>query len=92
MSPDRIRAHCWISGVVQGVGFRFYVQRAARRRAVHGFVRNLSDGRVECAAEGEPTAVEQFVADLWRGPAGAAVRNVEVRWEAPQGASGFGIR
>lgn len=92
MSPEIVRAHCWISGLVQGVGFRFFVERAARRHAISGFVRNLRDGRVEAAAEGERAAVEAFVEDLRRGPAGAVIRSVEVQWERPEGGAGFSIR
>lgn len=92
MSPDVVRARCWISGVVQGVGFRFFAERAARRHAISGFVRNLRDGRVEAAAEGERPAVEAFIAELRRGPAGAVIRSMEVQWEPPEGRTGFVIR
>ncbi len=92
MSPERIRCHLWVSGVVQGVGFRFFAERAARRHGVRGFVRNLPDGRVEAVAEGERPAVDAFAADIQRGPAGAVVGHVETAWEAPEGTVGFLIR
>ena len=92
MSPERVRAHLWISGTVQGVGFRFFAARAARRYGVSGYVRNVPDGRVEAVAEGDRRAVEGFIADLRRGPAGAVVRAVETQWEAPEGSTGFVIR
>ncbi|HEX8890668.1 MAG TPA: acylphosphatase [Pyrinomonadaceae bacterium] len=66
-----------ISGEVQGVGYRFFAQRAAARHQVHGYVRNLSDGRVEALAEGSADAVEAFKHDLATGPAYARVLNVE---------------
>ena len=55
------RIHLFISGYVQGVGFRWYVERIARRMgSVTGFVRNLADGRVEIVVEGEEDATVQF--------------------------------
>jgi acylphosphatase len=92
MSPERVRAHLWINGTVQGVGFRFFAERAARRHGVSGFVRNLPDGRVEAAAEGEREAVDRFIAALRAGPSGAVVRDVDVQWEQAQGNQGFVIR
>ena len=66
-----------ISGEVQGVGYRFFAQRAAARHQVQGYVRNLADGRVEALAEGIPESVEAFKHDLTAGPAYAAVQNIE---------------
>jgi acylphosphatase len=66
-----------ISGEVQGVGYRFFAQRAAARHQVLGYVRNLADGRVEALAEGTPEAVEAFKHDLATGPAFSSVQNVE---------------
>ncbi len=66
-----------ISGGVQGVGYRFFAQRAAARHQVVGYVRNLEDGRVEALAEGSALAVESFKNDLATGPAYSNVANVE---------------
>jgi len=66
-----------ISGEVQGVGYRFFAQRAAARHQVQGYVRNLADGRVEAFAEGNAEAVEAFMHDLATGPAYARVEKVE---------------
>jgi acylphosphatase len=66
-----------ISGEVQGVGYRFFAQRAAARHQVTGYVRNLPDGRVEALAEGFPADVEAFMHDLATGPAYSNVANVE---------------
>lgn len=66
-----------IRGEVQGVGYRFFAQRAAARHQVGGYVRNLRDGRVEALAEGESSSVESFKHDLATGPAFAMVENVE---------------
>ena len=66
-----------IGGEVQGVGYRFFAQRAAARHQVTGYVRNLADGRVEALAEGTAEAVEAFKHDLATGPAFSSVEHVE---------------
>lgn len=66
-----------ISGMVQGVGYRYFALRAAHRHDVVGTVRNLPDGRVEVIAEAEPTAMAAFKAELERGPSNARVRQIE---------------
>ncbi len=86
------RVHLWISGRVQGVGFRFFVERAARRYGVDGLVRNLPDGRVEVIAEGDKEMLEAFLNELRRGPAGADVVGLQAAWEIPEGLTGFRIQ
>jgi acylphosphatase len=66
-----------ISGEVQGVGYRFFAQRAAARHQVLGYVRNLPDGRVEALAEGTMESVEAFKHDLATGPTFSVVENIE---------------
>jgi len=66
-----------ISGLVQGVGFRFFTQRAAARHQVLGYVRNLPDGRVEALAEGDEKSVEDFRNDLTAGPTFSRVEEIE---------------
>ena len=66
-----------ISGEVQGVGYRFFAQRAAAHHQVAGYVRNLSDGRVEALVEGAPENVESFKHDLATGPNWARVEQIE---------------
>ena len=86
------RVHLLISGVVQGVGFRFATQREASRLGLRGWVRNRPDGRVEAVAEGPAEAVERFVDWCQRGPPGALVRDVAVERGQPEGrAEGFTI-
>ena len=66
-----------IRGDVQGVGYRFFAQRAAARHQVVGYVRNMSDGSVESLAEGTAASVEAFKHELGAGPQFAAVSQVE---------------
>lgn len=67
----------FITGLVQGVGFRFFTQRVAARHQVRGYVRNLEDGRVEAFAQGNEKAVEAFKQDLTAGPQYSRVDDVE---------------
>jgi len=67
----------FISGFVQGVGYRFFAQRAAARHQVLGYIRNLEDGRVEALAEGKADAVEGFKNDLLTGPTFSKVEHIE---------------
>ena len=73
----KIARRYFISGEVQGVGFRFFAQRVAARHQVAGYVRNLRDGRVEVLAEGTPESIEGLKHDLAAGPAQARVEQVE---------------
>ena len=85
------RRHVFIYGFVQGVGFRYGVERAAISRGVSGFVRNRPDGAVEAVFEGEPDDVEALVEYCHRGPRGAEVDRVEVEEELPEGLAGFHV-
>ncbi|HEX8564246.1 MAG TPA: acylphosphatase [Pyrinomonadaceae bacterium] len=66
-----------ISGEVQGVGFRFFAQRAAAKHQVLGYVKNLPDGRVESWAQGTARSVEAFKIELAAGPAYSNVEQIE---------------
>ena len=74
-----------MSGRVQGVGYRFFADEAARVEGLSGWVRNLPDGRVEALAEGDREAVERFERQLGRGPRGARVDRMETFDEMPDG-------
>lgn len=76
---ERIRAHVFISGLVQGVYFRDSARREAQRHGVTGWIRNLPDGRVEAVFEGRPKDVEALVAWCHHGPPHARVERVDVR-------------
>jgi acylphosphatase len=89
--PGRLEAT--ISGVVQGVGFRYFVRREALRLGVNGWVANLPNGSVAVVAEGERSALERLAEALSIGPPGASVRDVDVLWTRVVGGfDGFGIR
>ena len=82
-----------IGGRVQGVGFRMFSESAAAREGVHGYVRNLDDGRVEVLVEGDQAAVDRVERALRRGPSGARVEAFEVEAASPSyRATGFHIR
>jgi len=68
----------WVSGQVQGVGYRYFAVSAARELGLKGWVRNLSDGRVEAYAAGPADSLEDFEARLRKGPLSGEVRGVEV--------------
>ena len=89
----RVARRYIISGRVQGVGFRYFIEAAAGREGIHGWVRNLRDGRVEASAEGETEAIERFESKLHQGPPGARVDRVEIEDSVPTGRhAGFSVR
>jgi acylphosphatase len=67
-----------IIGRVQGVGFRFYMQRKARELGVTGWVHNCRDGSVEAMVQGSPESVDAMIAWARRGPPSAMVTGVQV--------------
>jgi len=69
--------HVRVTGMVQGVGFRWFVRERARRLGLKGWVRNLPDGSVEVAASGDPGQLELLKEELRRGPRGADVDKLE---------------
>lgn len=81
-----------ISGRVQGVGFRYFAERAARELGVTGWARNLGDGSVEVHANGTRVALDDFEGRLRKGPSFADVRGFEVMDEAVTDSSDFRIR
>jgi acylphosphatase len=74
---NKIARRFFISGDVQGVGFRFFAQRAAARHQIVGYVKNLNDGRVEALAEGPLQSVEAFKHELATGPRFSSVDHLE---------------
>ncbi len=72
-----------ISGIVQGVGYRFFAIRKADVYGLKGFAKNLIDGSVEVFAEGEKGMIEEFIKDLKRGPVSAHVTDIRIEWMPP---------
>ncbi len=83
---DKVARKFFLSGDVQGVGFRFFAQRAAARHQIVGYVKNLADGRVEALAEGPARNVEAFKHELATGPRFSSVDHVEEINLDPSGA------
>ena len=85
------RARVRVRGRVQGVFFRMETGDRARSLGLSGWVRNCPDGTVEAVFEGDQTRVESMVDWCARGPVGAHVEGVDVKWEEPAGESGFAV-
>lgn len=82
-NPDPVRVHLYITGKVQGVFYRASAARVANGWGLSGWVRNLSDGRVELVAEGDRPQVEALILWCREGPPDASVKRVDVHWESP---------
>ena len=82
------RVHVFVSGRVQGVFFRSETQRLANRHNVTGWIRNLSDGRVEAVFEGYGSDIDELVKFVRRGPRSAVVTQTEVMIEPYEGEFG----
>lgn len=79
------RLHAVVSGQVQGVGFRMFVQETAARLNLSGWVRNLYRGEVEVLAEGSRENLGKLLTALHRGPRSAYVTGVKPSWDNPTG-------
>ncbi|HVE39007.1 MAG TPA: acylphosphatase [Planctomycetota bacterium] len=88
-----VRAHLFISGIVQGVGYRYHTRRYAQGLGLVGWVRNLDDGRVEAVLQGTREQVESMIKWCYRGPSEAQVTDIAVTYEdAADEFRDFGIR
>ncbi|OUC16290.1 MAG: acylphosphatase [Alkalinema sp. CACIAM 70d] len=92
MSQEVVCVHVWISGRVQGVGYRYSAKAQANILGLTGWVRNLLDGRVEAVFQGDRAQVEAMLRWCHQGPLSAKVNQVIVNDEAPQAFEGFEIR
>ncbi len=90
-NPKTVRVHVWISGRVQGVGYRLSTLSEARQRNLHGWVKNLADGRVEAVFEGTSKNIEEIIKWCHHGPTTAIPTTVEVEFEEAEGIEGFEI-
>jgi acylphosphatase len=90
MARQKLAARRWlIRGRVQGVGFRYFVERAAGQLSLTGYARNLDDGRVEVYAAGPEDKLAQLAGLLRVGPRWAEVRGVDEQEAAIEGHGGF---
>ncbi len=88
---NRVAAHVFICGGVQGVMFRQTTAQMARIMGVCGWVRNLPDGRIEAHFEGDEESVNEMIRWCWEGPPMARVDDVQVEWVEPKGYENFRI-
>jgi acylphosphatase len=72
-----IRVHIRVSGVVQGVGYRFFTRSHATKMGIKGYVRNMPDGTVEIEAEADREKIDSFIEKLNQGPPAADVSEIE---------------
>jgi acylphosphatase len=92
-TSEIVRAHVWVKGRVQGVGFRAHVEFYARQIGVAGWVRNVGWDTVEAVAEGEREKVERFIGMMKEGPRASRVDEARVEWEDVTGEfREFGVR
>ena len=84
MAEEKSSAYIHISGIVQGVGFRFFTEDVAREIGITGYVRNCTDGSVEAYAEGQKPDILTFIDYLRRGPRSARVMDIRVEWDKTQ--------
>lgn len=75
-----VNAHLFVSGIVQGVNFRYFTYLLAKAYGLKGFVRNLFDGRVEIEVEGDERLIRDFIKEIGIGPRAAVITGVDVEW------------
>jgi acylphosphatase len=87
------RVRILIEGRLQGMNFRYYTQQQAQKLGLAGFVRNLSDGRIEIDAQGDDESVEQMLAWCQDGPQSAHLKSILFRYDEPsEHLTGFTVR
>ena len=80
----QVRAEIVVNGLVQGVGYRYYVYREAQKLGVFGYVKNLYTGEVLTVVEGDKAKIEDLIKKLRIGPSHASVKNCVVEWQQPK--------
>ena len=73
-------AHVFISGFVQGVGFRQFIKKTAKNLGLSGWTKNLADGRVEAVLAGERKAIEDAINKLWEGTYLSEIKSIDIEW------------
>ena len=90
---QKMQRYILISGKVQGVGFRYFTQQNATKLGVHGYAKNLPNGKVEVVAEGDKATLDEFVKILWKGPPASRVEDLKVEARPHSGEyTAFGIK
>ena len=79
-----IRAEIIVNGLVQGVGYRYFVIREAQKLGLKGFTKNLFTGEVLTVVEGEKAIVDEMIKKLRVGPSHASVKSCKVDWQEPK--------
>ena len=92
MAAENVQKHIFISGRVQGVGFRAFIRREAAVLNIKGWAKNLADGRVETIIQGDKKKVSQMIAKLREGPSYAKVENLKINDEELTDFSDFKIK
>jgi len=78
------RAEIIVNGLVQGVGYRYFVYREAQSLGLNGFVKNLYTGEVLTVVEGDKALIEELIKKIKIGPMHASVKNCFVEWQEPK--------
>jgi acylphosphatase len=78
------RVHVVVSGLVQGVGYRYFVYRKAKDYNLKGYVRNLYSDDVEVMLEGDKGVILDLIQELKTGPISAHITGIKVEWEEGQ--------
>lgn len=78
------RAEIIANGLVQGVGFRYYVLRVGMSLGLKGYTQNLYSGEVLTVVEGEKYLIEELFTKIKIGPPYANVKNVSIKWSEPE--------
>ena len=90
---QKMQRYILISGKVQGVGFRYFTRQNAMKLGVHGYAKNLPNGKVEVVAEGDKATLGEFVKILWKGPPASRVEDVKVEARSHSGEyTSFGVK
>jgi acylphosphatase len=92
MTKNIIQKHIFISGRVQGVGFRAFTRKEASSRGIKGWVKNLADGRVEIIIQGEREDIKDMIKRIKEGPSFARVDDIEISDEEIENFDRFEVR
>ncbi len=76
-----MQAHVFISGIVQGVGYRYFIKSNAQKLGITGWVKNTNNGKVEAVFQGEQEKLQQMIALSHQGPVFSEVNDIQLEWE-----------